>query len=82
MLHSLADADPQQPLVAVGLFMGSLYAIYFTPIFDELMETHLGHAVMELHFLAVGFLFFFVLVGVDPTPKRGTRSPASGCCSS
>jgi len=25
---------------------------------------------MEFHFLAVGFLFFFVLVGVDPAPVK------------
>jgi putative copper resistance protein D len=25
---------------------------------------------MEFHFLTVGFLFFFVLVGVDPAPRR------------
>ena len=35
-----------------------------------LMGNHLGHVVMEFHFLAVGFLFFFVLVGIDPTPVR------------
>ena len=59
-----------QPLVAAGLFVVSLYALYFTPLFGALMENHLGHAVMELHFLAVGCLFFWVVIGVDPTPRR------------
>jgi putative copper resistance protein D len=34
------------------------------------MANHLGHVAMEFHFLAIGFLFFWVLVGVDPVPRR------------
>jgi cytochrome c oxidase assembly factor CtaG len=59
-----------QPLVAAGLFVLSLYGLYFTSLFGVLMANHLGHVLMELHFLAVGFLFFWVLVGVDPSPHR------------
>lgn len=58
------------PIVATALFVGSLYAIYFSPAFGWLMERHLGHAWMEAHFLIVGFLFFDVLIGVDPLPGR------------
>ncbi len=58
------------PLVAAAIFVGSLYGLYFTPLFGVLMQNHLGHALMELHFLAVGSLFFWVLIGVDPTPRR------------
>ena len=70
VLSSLPMRILSEPLVAGGLFLVSLYGLYFTTIFGDLMQTHLGHAVMELHFLAVGFLFFWVVVGVDPTPKR------------
>lgn len=58
------------PLVATALFVGSLYAIYFSAAFAALMRNHLGHAFMEFHFLAVGMLFFNVLIGVDPLPGR------------
>jgi cytochrome c oxidase assembly factor CtaG len=58
------------PLVAAAIFVGSLYGLYFTPLFGVLMQNHLGHALMELHFLAAGSLFFWVLIGVDPTPRR------------
>ena len=34
------------------------------------MENHLGHAFMEVHFLIVGCLFFEVLVGDAPVPRR------------
>lgn len=69
-LHSKVARFFTHPLVATALFIGSLYAIYFTGAFTSLMESHLGHAFMELHFLIVGCLFFYVLVGVDPAPRR------------
>jgi cytochrome c oxidase assembly factor CtaG/putative copper export protein len=58
------------PIVAAVLFVASLYAIYFTGLFSVLMSEHLGHVVMWVHFVGVGCLFFWVLVGVDPTPIR------------
>jgi putative copper resistance protein D len=58
------------PVVAAVLFVSSLYAVYFTDLFSVLMSNHLGHVVMWIHFLSVGSLFFWVLVGVDPTPVR------------
>ncbi len=70
VLHSRLSRVLTFPLVALGLFVGSLYALYFTPLFGLLMGSHLGHAAMELHFLAVGSLFFHVLIGIDPSPRR------------
>jgi cytochrome c oxidase assembly factor CtaG len=70
VLHSRVAKVVLHPLVAFALFVGSLYGIYFTPLFATLMSNHLGHVVMEFHFLTVGFLFFFVLVGIDPAPVR------------
>lgn len=69
VLHSNAVRVLTHPLVAAVLFVGSLYAIYFSGLFTVLMTSHLGHAAMTLHFLAVGSLFFYVLVGVDPGPR-------------
>jgi putative copper resistance protein D len=69
LLHSSAVRVLTYPLVAAVLFVGSLYAIYFSGLFTVLMGSHLGHAAMTLHFLAVGSLFFYVLVGVDPGPR-------------
>jgi putative copper resistance protein D len=69
-LHSRAVRLLTNPLVAFALFVGSLYALYFTDLFPTLMANHLGHVAMEFHFLAVGSLFFWVLVGIDPAPRR------------
>jgi putative copper resistance protein D len=70
VLHSRVSRVLTFPLVALAVFVGSLYALYFSSLFDVLMGSHLGHAAMELHFLAAGCLFFHVLVGVDPSPRR------------
>lgn len=69
-LHSRLSALFTNPIVASMLFIGSLYFVYFTGIFEFLMGTHLGHALMEFHFLASGLLFYYVVIGVDPSPKR------------
>jgi putative copper resistance protein D len=34
------------------------------------MQSHVGHLFMNLHFLAAGFLFFFVVIGIDPNPRK------------
>jgi cytochrome c oxidase assembly factor CtaG len=70
LLHSRPVSLVTHPLVALALWVGSLYALYFTPLFATLMSGHLGHVAMEFHFLAVGSLFFWTLIGVDPTPRR------------
>jgi putative copper resistance protein D len=70
VLHSRPFRVVTHPLLVLALFVASLYALYFTPLFPTLMHSHLGHVAMEFHFVAVGCLFFFVLVGIDPTPWR------------
>jgi cytochrome c oxidase assembly factor CtaG/putative copper export protein len=68
-LHSRFSRFVTNPLVGPLLFVGSLYGLYFTGIFETLMSSHWGHGVMELHFLAVGTLYYYVLIGIDPSPK-------------
>jgi putative copper resistance protein D len=34
------------------------------------MSSHLGHFAMQVHFLAAGYLFYWVVIGVDAGPKR------------
>ena len=58
------------PVVASLLFVTSLYGVYFSGLFGALMMNHLGHALMEVHFLLTGYLFFEVLIGDAPIPRR------------
>ncbi len=58
------------PLVAAGLFIGSLVVFYYTGLFELSLATHAGHLLMTLHFLFVGYLFADVICGLDPGPTR------------
>ena len=70
ILSSRFVAIMSNPIVALAIFDGSLFALYFTPIFEILMGSHLGHIVMSVHFLLAGILFFHVIIGIDPRPKQ------------
>ncbi len=69
-LHSKYAKFMTNPVVALLIFDGSLFILYFTGLFGTLMGSHLGHQFMNLHFLLAGALFFHVIVGVDPNPNR------------
>ena len=58
------------PPVAATVFAGSLIAFYYTGLFGLALTTHVGHELMHLHFLVAGYLFAWVLIGVDPGPAR------------
>ncbi|MFF1396634.1 cytochrome c oxidase assembly protein [Streptomyces sp. NPDC058287] len=69
-LHSRYMRIITHPAFTIPLFIASLYALYFTPIFDTLMGSKVGHIGMMVHFLAVGLVFFWPIMGVDPGPHR------------
>ncbi len=66
MVHSRLLTVLGNPVVAAVLFFASLAAFYYSPLFGLALETHTGHVLMIAHFLLTGYLFAFVLVGVDP----------------
>ncbi|MFW6693013.1 cytochrome c oxidase assembly protein [Streptomyces sp. MAR4 CNX-425] len=73
LLHSRYLWVITHPVFTIPLFIASLYALYFTPLFDTLMESKAGHVGMMVHFLAVGLVFFWPIMGVDPGPNRPTH---------
>ncbi|WP_053204534.1 cytochrome c oxidase assembly protein [Jiangella muralis] len=58
------------PLVALALFVSGSFTVYFTGLFETAMRSHTGHMLMSAHFLVVGYLFYEMLIGIDPLPKR------------
>ncbi len=70
VLHSRAMRYIGHPATATIIFMLSTYVLYFTPLFGYLMRAHIGHLAMLVHFMVAGSLFFWVLIGVDPTPRK------------
>lgn len=69
-LHSKLAIFYTNPIVALAFFDGSLFALYFTNLFGSMMQSHAGHLFMNIHFILAGLLFFHVIIGIDPNPRR------------
>jgi putative copper resistance protein D len=70
VLHSPPLRVIGHPLVAWVLFTLSLYALYFSPLFDLSLRQPVVHDLVHLHFLAAGLLFWWPVVGLDPARWR------------
>ena len=69
ILHTRYSAIVSSPPIAGFLFAGSLVLFYFTPLFTWAMFEHVGHLLMTVHFLLAGYLFAWVIIGIDPAQK-------------
>jgi putative copper resistance protein D len=68
-LHSRLSRFFTHPVVATVVFVTGFYALYFSGIFDAAVSSHAAHVLMNLHFLLSGYLFYWAVIGVDPTPR-------------
>jgi cytochrome c oxidase assembly factor CtaG len=68
-LHSRTSRFLTKPIVATALFVAGFYGLYLGGLFDAAVGSHIGHVAMNVHFLASGYLFYWVVIGVDPTPR-------------
>jgi len=56
------------PVFGLFVFTASFYGLYFSPLFATLMSGHVGHVAMNVHFVAVGYLLFWTVCGLDQSP--------------
>ncbi len=70
LVHSRYLAVIGNPVVAAVIFFGGLIVFYYSPLFELALRTHTGHVLMTTHFLLAGYLFAWVLIGIDPGPRR------------
>ncbi|MFE2959363.1 cytochrome c oxidase assembly protein [Nocardia tengchongensis] len=68
-VHNPVSRFLTQPVVASVLFVGGFYALYLGGIFDKYVGTHGAHILMNVHFLLSGYLFYWVVIGIDPKPR-------------
>ncbi|HVQ98460.1 MAG TPA: cytochrome c oxidase assembly protein [Mycobacterium sp.] len=68
-LHSRLSRLLTHPVVATALFITGFYGLYLGGLFDAAAGSHAGHVLMNVHFLLSGYLFYWVVIGVDPTPR-------------
>ncbi|WP_373875879.1 cytochrome c oxidase assembly protein [Arthrobacter mangrovi] len=69
-VHSKYSAVITNPLFAAANFAGSIIIFYYTPLFGFALHEHVGHELMNLHFLLTGYLFILTMIGEDPLPRR------------
>lgn len=70
LLHAKPTGVLTNPVVVLAIFDGSLFVLYFTSLFGGMMQSHAGHFFMNIHFLLAGILFFHVIIGIDPNPRK------------
>ena len=70
VLHSRVAAVVASPPVAFTLFVTSPWVLYFSGWYEATLRSPLLHDMLHLHFLLVGCLFFWPLLGLDPVPGR------------
>jgi cytochrome c oxidase assembly factor CtaG/putative copper export protein len=68
-LHSRVSRFLTNPVVATTLFVAGFYGLYLSSLFDTTVSSHAGHMAMNVHFLVSGYLFYWFVIGVDPTPR-------------
>jgi cytochrome c oxidase assembly factor CtaG/putative copper export protein len=68
-LHSRLSRILTNPVVATVLFVAGFYGLYLSNLFDTAVGSHAGHLAMNLHFLLSGYPFYWIVIGVDPTPR-------------
>ncbi|GAB2605988.1 copper resistance protein D [Paractinoplanes abujensis] len=69
-VHSRAARFLSHPIVALAIYVASLYGLYLGGLLGTLMRYHLGHLAMLVHFVLAGYLLFWVLIGTDPGRRR------------
>jgi putative copper resistance protein D len=70
LLHSRLAKVLCFPLVGFTLFVLSPWALYFSGWYDATLRSPALHDLLHLHFILVGALFFWPLLGLDPVPGR------------
>ena len=70
VLHSKVAAVLASPPVSFTLFVASPWVLYFSGLYEETLRSPLLHDLMHLHFVIIGCLFFWPLLGLDPVPGR------------
>lgn len=64
------------PVVGWTAFAGVMWAAHFSPLFDAALEDDGVHALEHALFLTAAFMFWWPVIGADPSPHRmgyGTR---------
>ncbi|WP_405132828.1 cytochrome c oxidase assembly protein [Nocardia sp. NBC_01388] len=69
-VHNPVSRFMTQPVVAAVFFVSGFYVLYLGGVFDQFVGSHGAHILMNVHFLLSGYLFYWVVIGIDPKPRQ------------
>jgi putative copper resistance protein D len=70
VLHSRVSKVLTHPVVAGSMFILNPFVLYFSGLYALSLRNAFVHDWMHLHFVVIGCLWFWPLLGIDPMPRR------------
>lgn len=70
VLHNRAVEFITHPVLVVINFAGTMLIFFLTPFYQFSLEHPLLHELTHLHFLISGILYWWLIIGVDPSRWR------------
>lgn len=69
-IHSRYSQVITNPIVALLIFAGSTFVVFFSGLYEQSLRHHVLHVLISAEFLIAGYVFFYTVIGVDPAPNK------------
>jgi putative copper resistance protein D len=56
--------------MALSMYIASFYVLYFTGLYNAAAPSHWAHLLMNAHFVLMGYAYYWLIIGIDPAPRR------------
>ena len=70
VLHSRVARVLTFAPLTLALFIATPFALYYSPFYEVSLRSGFWHAFLHLHFIIIGCLLMWPLMGIDPVPGR------------
>ncbi|HEY9473312.1 MAG TPA: cytochrome c oxidase assembly protein [Mycobacteriales bacterium] len=70
VVHSRVAKVLAFPAVGLAWFVSTPFALYYSGLYSASLQHDWLHELLHIHFVLVGCLFFWPLLGLDPIPGR------------
>jgi cytochrome c oxidase assembly factor CtaG len=70
LLHSRVARVLTFAPLALALFIATPFALYYSSFYELSLRSGFWHAFLHLHFIIIGALLMWPLMGIDPVPGR------------
>ena len=70
LLHGQLGALLASPFLGLALMAATPFVLYFSGIYPYTLDHNWAHYLLHLHFVTVGCIFFWPILGIDVLPHR------------